>query len=393
MRHSVQSRRAGIALLAALASALLGAHCASTYHTKSVRRNLERLVAARGLDPAQVVFPDRLTREMRQWVHEKIPRRTNSFEILGRLLEILEDPSGLALQYEGGYTGTAEEVFKSGRYNCLSFSHLFLAFARELGVEARYLSIGRIRRFRRQGDVILVSGHVTVGFGVGTARKILQFNVGPDVNYRTAEPVSDLTALALYHANRGAEMIQFGRNRKALDWLDIASRLDPYLPGTWVNLGVARRRLGLLEEAEKAYLRAIEIDQNFFPAYRNLAALHQLKGQEQIAEEMFGVLDQRDNRNPYAFLALGDHSLEQQRLAEAESFYRRALRLSSEKAEARAALGQLAVVRGDFDGAREWLETARQADPGAPRVLELEDHLDPRIRRTPVTEEPPIRID
>lgn len=375
------------------ATALFAQGCAAIHRTESSRRGLEELIAIRGLETREIVFPDQLTEEMRDWVHDKIPHSADPYRTLLRLLESLEDPKGLNLSYDAGYTGTAEEVFVTGKYNCLSFSHLFLALARELGVDAEYMSVDRIRRFRKEGDVVLVSGHVTVGFGIGSSRRYLAYNVGPNLDYRTAVPISDITALALFYANRGAEEIQSGEYRKATEWLETGVKLDPHVAGTWVNLGVARRRAGNLDAAEQAYLRAIEIDGNFFPAYRNLAGLHKLRGRDDVAQEMFDVLEQRGNRNPYAFLALGDQSLEQGRSAEAEEYYRRALHLSRDKSEALAALGLLALERGALDEARDWLERARRAAPQGQRVGELARGLEPDPEEQESPAGPAVRIE
>ncbi len=352
-------------LLAALVTALAG--CSSAPRD----RGLEQVIAARGLEPEAVVIPYRLTPEMRSWLRERFPPRPGARVDLPRLLRLLEAPTGLDLEYETGYTGTAAEVFASRKFNCLSFSHLFVGLARELGSDPSYHVVGRVRRFRREGDVVLVSGHVTVGYGVGSGRRLIQFNVGPDVNYRIAERISDLTAVALHYANRGAEMIQAGAPERALGLLETATRLDPHLAAAWVNLGVARRRVGQLDDAERCYLRAVEIDRDFFPAYRNLAALQQVRGRTDVAADLLAMLDRRGNRNPWAFLALGDHSLDNGRLEEAESFYRRALRLAVDKAEPAAALGLLAAESGALAEARQWLDRARLEDPHSERAAEL----------------------
>jgi tetratricopeptide (TPR) repeat protein len=353
----------------------LGA-CTANMH-RAHQRNLEELIHSRGVDPRQLVYPDQLSKEMREWLHERFPRRRRSEYAAYALLEALEGPNGLDLEYEAGFTGTASEVFETHKYNCLSFSHLFLAMAREIEVDAHYFSVDRIQRFRRSGDMVLVSGHVTVGFGIGLDRQILEYKVGPEVNYKTATPISDITALALFYSNRGAELIQQEQYEEAIEWLEISTKLDPELPGGWVNLGVARRRSGDLDLAEAHYLKSLELDDAFFPAYRNLASLYQLRGEGEVAAELFAVLDQRGNRNPFAFIALGDHSLAAGRTDEAEAYYRRALRLSNDRAEAEAALGDLALEKGMIREAREWLEKARESDPESGRVEELERRLAP----------------
>jgi tetratricopeptide (TPR) repeat protein len=345
------------------------------------QRELEKLLIAKGVSPAKIVFPDRLNEEIREWLYRRVPPRPHAERYLGDLLWALEGPDGLGLQYESGYTGTAEEVFSSRQYNCLSFSHLYLALAREIGVDAQYYGVERSRRFRREGDVILVSGHVTVGFGIGKNQRILQFAVRPDADYRSAKPLSDLTALGLYYSNRGAEMIQSGHVQSAAEWLETATRLAPHLPGIWVNLGVARRRLGDLEGAEHAYLKALEVGERFFPAYRNLAALYRVRGQEEMRAKMFGLLGGKGNRNPYTWLALGDHSLEQGRFEEAGTYYRRALNLTSDQTEPMAALGLLALAKGRRDEARAWLVKAKRMGGAVERLDELEFSLDPEIRK------------
>ena len=77
--------------------------------------------------------------------------------------------------------------------------------------------------------------------------KLLKFTVRSDADYRSARQISDLTALGLYYSNRGSELIADGDLGEARQWLEIAVRLAPHLPGSWVNLGVALRRSGDLE--------------------------------------------------------------------------------------------------------------------------------------------------
>ena len=366
-------------LSSTLAVAFLLGGCGGSLAVRH-QKDLDKLIEARGLALAEVVRPDRVTEEMREWLHGTVPPRPNSEDRLFDLLMALENRKDVELEYEAGYTGTASEVFTTGKYNCLSYSHLFLALAREIGVDASYYQVERSRRFRREGDVVLVSGHVTVGFGSAPNERLIKFNVRSDADYRTAQPVSDLTALGLYYSNRGSEMIAEGRSAEARAWLEIATRLAPHLPGNWVNLGVAKRRLGDEEGAEKDYLRALEIGERFFPAYRNLAALYQLRGEEEMRARMMSLLGGRGNRNPYTWLALGDHAREQGLIEEARDYYRRSLRLAADPAEPMAALGLLALRDGDVANAREWLEKARKAGPAVERIEELEIALDPGVR-------------
>ncbi len=96
-----------------------------------------------------------------------------------------------------------------------------------------------------------------------------------------------------------------------------------------------------------------------------------MRGETQTATKLLRLLDRRQNRNPYIYLALGDDSLGQGNLTDARRFYRKALTYSDEPAEALAALGLRALAAGELDAARDWLDRAQRADADNPRVIQL----------------------
>ncbi len=55
---------------------------------------------------------------------------------------------------------------------------------------------------------------------------------------------------------------------------------------THLNIGVAQIQLGNLDEAQRAYERAIERARDFIPGYVNLADLHRLRGRDDAGEEV-----------------------------------------------------------------------------------------------------------
>lgn len=335
---------------------------------------LEEAVRARGLEPKKIVFPARLNDEMRSWLSERVQVGAASEKSLQRLLEALLDADGFGLKYTPHYTGTAEEVFTSHEANCLAFTHLFIAMSRELGIATYFVNYELIEGFRRTGDLIVISGHVSAGYSVGTERHLLEFGAVSGLDARTARRISDLNALARYYANRGAELLRGGELEAALQWSNTATQLDPSLADGWTNLGVARRRTGDLEGAEEAYLKATEGDPDHFAAYHNLSVVLRLQGDQGAARSILELLDRRDNRNPYIYLQLGDQSLVAGRPEEAKRFYRRASILGDQLAETKAARGHWALLNGQPKRARKWLRRAQDIDPEDERTLELE-HL------------------
>lgn len=323
-------------------------------------RQLAMEMARRGIDPSRIVLPYQLDDEMRAWAHETAPPELLPDDRLVALQERLLDPSQMRLEYVWGYTGTAREVFRSRQANCLAFTNLFLGMAREVGVPAYFLTVENLESFRREGDLVVVSDHIAVGWGGPQNPLIFDFSEFGNQDHRRVQRISDFTAIAMFYSNRGAEATQRGQVGDALSWLEYAVQLDPELPSAWVNLGVARRRVGDFHGAEIAYKEALALDPATHSAYQNLAAL--LRQQSRIAEAEGYEEELRRSplRNPYTYLALGDISRQGGRFDDARRFYRRAVTLGREDPETHAALGQLAVATGDLGAARKLLRKARQ---------------------------------
>ncbi len=358
-----------VGLLAALI--LVAGGCVATSaisNEEVVRQGLRH----RGLDPELVIIPYELTDEMRRWAHEVVPKLLSPEVKLQYLRDALLDGEHMKLEYSWGFTGTAREVFQQQKANCLAFTNLFVGMAREVGVPVYYLAVERVETFRKEGDLVVVSDHVAVGYGdPGVELLILDFSQNRDAGYRNVEPVSDLTALAMFHSNRGAELLQDGDGEAAVRWLRTAVAIDPELVPAWVNLGVVLRRSGDFRGAEDAYKHALEIDPRMVSAYQNLAALLQMQGRAEEARNFLAMLQKTPNRNPYSYISLGDISLRNGRLEEAKRFYRRAASLNRDDADIYAALGQVAVASGDLRTARKMLRRARKIDDDNARTVRL----------------------
>jgi tetratricopeptide (TPR) repeat protein len=267
------------------------------------------------------------------------------------------------------------EVFQNRQANCLSFTHLFVAMARSLGLDAYFLKVHEVQTFSREGDLVIRAGHITAAAGPPTEPRILEFSEVQGADYKNVTKISDLNAVALFYSNRGAEFLRQGKVEDAVWWLERAVVLDPQEPDAWVNLGVARRWQGNTELAEASYRRALELDSSTAAAYQNLAALYRNQGDEETVKELMALTNRRDNRNPFTYIELGDLSFRQGDLDAAARFYRRALRLDSELAAAHAALGQWAAAAGKQREARKFLEKARRLEPENERVLRLDQTL------------------
>jgi tetratricopeptide (TPR) repeat protein len=368
-------RLVAIVLSAIVLSGLVAAGCGSSHTRPLTESQLVSELRRRGVDPQEIVIPFELDEKMDRWVLQSVPEFGTTSERLDFLLTGLLSPRRLHIRYEGGYTGTAEEVFESRTANCLSFTSLFVGMARRAGIPAYYLEVGGVEGYQRDGDLVIVSGHITAGYGTNQERKILEFNLGPQIEKRRVEPISDVTAIALHYTNRSAELLRGGDVGAAVAAAETAIRLDPTRAGAWVNKGVALRRGGDFEAAEAAYRQALALEPEFETAYQDLAALLRLQGRVEEADELAAELEDIGRRNPYSLLSQGDLSLRRGEIAEAREYYRRALRRLRDEADPYAAVGLAELAAGNRAEAQRWLIRAQRIDPEAPRVRTLEARM------------------
>ncbi|MCB1057522.1 MAG: tetratricopeptide repeat protein [Acidobacteria bacterium] len=362
-----------LVLLAGCATAARSVSKTSEYREALLAHEIRE----RGFEPQEVVLPYRLTPTMREWVHAEVPATGSARSQLVTLLDRLLDDDGLAVRYESGFTPTAAEAFDSHTANCLSFTHLYVGLAREMGLDAYYLDVSHAERFDKDNDLVVLSGHVTAGYGVPTDPLVLEYNVGPDADYRYLRKIDDLRAVAMYYSNRGAEELRAGDLLASVEWLRTAVTLDSGLAEAWVNYGVALRRMGDHDAAEEAYRKALEVDPQTISAYQNLATLMRLEGRAAEADDLNHVAERLGDRNPFNYLNLGDLNLRRGDVEEAERFYRKALNLYADLADPYAAMGILAYHLDRPEEARKWLRRALRKDPENPRALALARRLDP----------------
>ena len=354
----------------ALAALALG--CASSGVGEFAEHELRRELERRGVH--RVVVPFAVNEEMTAWARASVAPVAEAprDQRLDRLVEVVMDTSLLGVEYEAGHTGSAVEVFENRTANCLAFTQMFVGLARELDLAAYFVEVAHVESFHRSGDLIVISDHVAVGFGPRHMMRVIDFGRRQDDDGWRVNPISDLTATALFYSNRGAEALRAERLDEAVAWLEDAVRIDPELASAWVNLGVAQRRSGRGDAAEGSYRRALEIDPGASSALANLAVLLRMNGRTAEAEELLRLTATSRNRNPFTYIALGDLSLRYGRLDEAERFYSRARRLGPDEAAPAAALGEVRLRRGERRAAEKLLRRAQRLQPdGGLRIERL----------------------
>ncbi|MEJ2275107.1 MAG: tetratricopeptide repeat protein [Woeseiaceae bacterium] len=225
-----------------------------------------------------------LNDEMREYVDAKVGGDPQARSRLRKLIQGMIDDGLLTLDYDPNLTYTAIETFQNRQGNCLSFSILFAALAREADLDLTFQMVDIPPSFRADGDVILLNNHINVR--VKRIRRDINFAGDYVVDFNTAEysgnydttEVEDSYAIALYFSNVAVEAMQQGQLENAFRYLKKGIETDPGVAGLWVNLGVLYSRNENYSMAIDAYRQALSIQPSNKSALANLAGTLQHTG-------------------------------------------------------------------------------------------------------------------
>lgn len=247
--------------------------------------------------------------ELRELVRERIGHGPLSRpQRLERLSSLLFGEGGLELVYDADANGTVEQSWRSRRVNCLSFSLLFVALAREAGLQAQLQEVDQALVWYQRADAIYAAHHVNAGVRVHGGYRTVDIIADSVMVRERPRAISDQRAFALLYNNLAVALIERGDAEAAGVHLLAALDADPRNVPALNNHGVLRLRNGDLDGAEAAYGLALEIDPDYASTLFNLVRLHRQRGGVRQAHVLQQRLERVRRRDPFhQFLAAVDH--------------------------------------------------------------------------------------
>lgn len=308
----------------------------------------------------------RLSPEMEAFLARRVPGGTAGVR-LHSLMDALFERGELAVSYTDVRTTTAAQTFELRSGNCLSFTLMFAALARRVGLEVRFREVGEILSWDQRGAVQFNSKHLFTEVVVDRDVIAVDFVPGADKRYRLLRTVDDARVLAHFYSNLGAESLAAGEPRRALANLEEAIAIDPTFGWAWSNLGVVYRQLGRPEEAERAYLEAWRLDPGDATPLSNLAGLYAARGLERKAAKIERRVERHRRRNPFHHYRLSLQASAAGRTDDAIDHMRRAVRRAPDDPRFRVRLAELYHAGGERRRAERNLELAlhHSGDPEA----------------------------
>jgi len=238
---------------------------------------------------------------MRDFAKDTIPFNASKYAKVKTLLKAVLGPDQLGMKYNTTATFTARAAFEKAEGNCLSFSYLFVALARDQGLRVNFREVDVPPEWDNMNEEMYFhAGHVNVQVSINYNREAIV-----DIDKVRNKPsyegrlISDNHARALYYSNIGAEHLQAGDQREAFRYFAKALDLAPEQENFWSNLGVLYRMNGLMDHAESAYLIGLAINPSSRTVLNNIVALYEHKGEPEKVSHYAGLVYNYQMKNPY----------------------------------------------------------------------------------------------
>ena len=323
---------------------------------------LEGAPLSRAQDALDLIESDEVlavSGEMRQFLDSNVHYKASGQIKLRELIDAIINEGTFGLAFDGT-TRTAAETFRLRRGNCLSFSNMFVAMARYVGLEAHYQEVDIPPDWAFQDDVFLLNRHVNVSVDVGrSGPHVVDFNIDDFKSSYDARTISDTRALAHYYNNMGVERMQAGDTASALEYFRRAlAENDRRFSPAWTNLGTLYLRNDYPEYAEAAYLLALKADDEDLVAMSNLANFYERRGDAERAAIYRKQVVNHRKENPYYRYRRAREAYAAEDYDTAISNLKYAIRKQKNEDQFYFLLGMCYLRKGDEGAARHWLARA-----------------------------------
>ena len=303
-----------------------------------------------------------LSPEMRAFLDEYVDREAREADRMAQLLYAVLGGDRFTLAYDES-TRTAASTFESRRGNCLSFTNMFIAMARDLGLDASYQEVEIPPDWTLSGQTFLYTEHINVLVDIKNAlSRVVDFN-----NYDTivdvetdSVVVSDARARAHYFNNIGVERMLADDVGMAFANLQQSLREDTTFASAWVNMGILHRREGYLDYSEAAYKQALVHDRDNLMAMSNLADLYEELGRDEEARRYLSKVREHRMGNPYYRFRLANIDFNDGDYKSAIKNLKYAIRQKNDEDRFYYLLSLSYLMAGDKPEAQKWMKEAQR---------------------------------
>ena len=268
--------------------------------------------------------------------------------------------------YIADSTRTAADTFHHKSGNCLSYTSMFVALAREAGLDARFQIVRVPPNWDADSGYLIRYTHVNLvlkGFTYDSrtgSEFSVDFNdVLPDPDYPRYE-ISDERATALFYANQSVFHMRGEEMREAFAYLKKAIDLAPDNADLWINMGALYAKQQAYDQALAAYEVALRLDPGNRGAISGLGRTHEMLGNVTEAQAYNDQVRRYRERNPYYHFAIARTEFDRARYSAALAAINTAIDLKYRTGRFHFLKGLTEYKLGDLESAQESFQRANR---------------------------------
>lgn len=202
--------------------------------------------------------------------------------------------------YSARETLSASEAFEKKRGNCVSFAMLFVALARESGLDAHFNQIDYSPSWNEIDGILVETSHINAIVYLGGRQYVIEsMPEYAEVASRSHNPISDARVFSHYFNNSGLLALARNEPENAKTLIDKALTIDPTNGSAWQNRGLYHFRHGSQAEGEDALLEAAKKSKHSASACYLLSQYYQEIGEKAKAEHFAKQGAKRSKKNPF----------------------------------------------------------------------------------------------
>jgi tetratricopeptide (TPR) repeat protein len=313
---------------------------------------------------------------MRGYVASSVKSGVSATARFRQLIDALARDGYFNTAYSPYQTMTAAVAFGTRGGNCLSYTNMFIALAREAGLDAVYQVVDVPPSWDAEANFLIRYAHINVlirnvHLDRQMSQTVVDFNdVRPAADYPRQE-VSDAYAKALYFANHSVALIKAGETRAGFAHLLRAIDTDPSNVDLWVNLGAFYAVEGEFAAAAEAYQTALRINGRNKAALSGLARSYTNLGDEQRAAQYRERVRNYRETNPFYHYALAKAAFDDADFENSLDYINAAIGLSRRTGRFHLLKGLVEQQLGDHEAAELSFRRARRhgLEPGVEAEL------------------------
>lgn len=281
---------------------------------------------------------------------------------------------GQGITYSTFNTGTAREVFETGKANCLGYTLLYVSLARHVGLKAQVNQVmvppswdmnskrsyflmrhvnAKVVAHKSRWPLVREVHRISDVSDVVVDLEIRRFRA----NYRQ-KALDNFETEALFYNNRAMEFSSDEDEKNSFLYLRRALKVKDDQSFIWSNLASLYRKRGDLDLAEVTYLHALSLDARDLTVLHNLASLYKQTGNLQQSEIYRKKVQRYRNSNPYYLYQAAMSAQAAGDIPKALDYIKRAIQKETDDDRLYLLAADIMKAAGDLAGAEKMQKKA-----------------------------------